>query len=118
MAGHIKLGQAGEQWAEDYLKEKGFVILHRNWRHSHYEIDIIAQKGTLLHFVEVKIRSSKKFGFPEEAVTKKKFRFLQNAADEFLFQNPQYRHVQYDVLAINTSKNEAAEFFFIEDVYL
>jgi putative endonuclease len=118
MAGHIKLGQAGEQMAEAYLKGKGYTIIHRNWRHSHYEIDIIAQKGTMLHFVEVKIRSSKKYGFPEEAVTKKKFRFLHNAADEFLFQHPQFRHVQYDVLAINTNKNEAIEYFLIEDVYL
>ena len=118
MAGHIKLGKAGEQMAEVYLVEKGYRILHRNWRHSHYEIDIIALKNEVLHFVEVKIRSSQKFGFPEDAVTKKKFTFLQNAADEFLFQHPEYRHVQYDVLAINTNKNTVPDFFLIEDVYL
>jgi putative endonuclease len=118
MARHIKLGQAGEQMAENYLKDRGYEILHRNWRHSHYEIDLIALKSDVLHFVEVKIRSSKKYGFPEESVTKKKFHFLQNAADEFLFLHPQYRHVQYDVLAINVYKNSAAEYFLIEDVYL
>jgi putative endonuclease len=118
MARHIRLGKDGEQMAERHLIEKGYVILHRNWRHSHYEIDIIALKGRVLHFVEVKIRSSKIFGLPEEAVTKKKFRFLQNAADEFLFQHPQYRHVQYDVLAITIFKDQPVDYFLIEDVYL
>ena len=72
----------------------------------------------MLHFVEVKIRSSKTFGPPEAAVTKKKFQRLMQAADEFLFRHPQYRHVRYDVLAINCYKNEPVEFLLIEDVYL
>ena len=118
MGGHIKLGQDGEQLAEQYLKEKGFEILHRNWRHSHYEIDIIALKNGVLHIVEVKVRSSKKFGMPEDAVNKRKFKSLLNAADEFLYLNQQYRHVQYDIISINVSKNAPAEIFMIEDVYL
>jgi putative endonuclease len=118
MALHNTLGKEGEQIAETYLKEKGFDILHRNWRYSHYEIDIIAMRNNVLHFVEVKIRSSKKFGLPEEAVNKIKFQSLLNAADEFLFQNLQYKHVQYDVLAICKFKNTPIDFFLIEDVYL
>ncbi len=118
MAFHNTLGKEGEQIAETYLKEKGFDILHRNWRYSNYEIDIIAMKNNVLHFVEVKIRSTKKFGLPEEAVNKIKFQRLLNAADEFLFQNLQYKHVQYDVLAICKFKNTPVDFFLIEDVYL
>jgi putative endonuclease len=118
MAQHNSLGQRGEQMAVEYLMNFGYEIIHRNWRHSHYEIDIIAQKNNVLHFVEVKIRSSKKFGLPEENVTKKKFQSLLNAADEYLYQNQQYKHVQYDVLAISTYKNSAPEFFLLEDVYL
>ncbi len=117
MATHNALGKRGEDLAEMYLKENGFTVLHRNWRYSHYEIDLIALKEERLHFVEVKMRSSKKFGLPEEAVTKTKFQRLLNAADEFLFQHSQYKHVQYDVLAISKYKNEAAEYFFIQDVY-
>ena len=104
--------------AEDYLLQHGYHILHRNWRHSHYEIDIIAQKNEVLHFVEVKLRSSKTFGLPEQNVKKKKFQSLLHAADEFLFQHQQYRHVQYDILSINVSTNTEPEFFLIEDVYL
>ncbi|MFN2457820.1 MAG: YraN family protein [Chitinophagaceae bacterium] len=118
MAFHISLGQKGEQLAVGYLIKNGYEILHRNWRHSHYEIDIIATKNGVLHFVEVKIRSSKNFGFPEDNVTKKKFQSLLNAADEFLFQHQQYKHVQYDVLSISVYKNEPTEIFLIEDVYL
>jgi putative endonuclease len=118
MAGHLQLGKDGEQLAAAYLLQKGYIILHRNWRHSHYEIDIIAQRNEVLHFIEVKIRSSKKFGLPEDAVDKKKFQRLLNAADEFLYQHPQYRHVQYDIVAINTFKGQAPEYFLIEDVYL
>ena len=118
MAEHNKLGQEGEQMAATYLEGLGYSILHRNWRHSHYEIDLIAIKNNILHFIEVKIRSSKKFGLPEESVTKKKFRNLLNAADEFLYQHPQYKHVQYDILAITLHKQSTPEFFLLEDVYL
>ena len=118
MALHNQLGKRGEQMAEEYLLQHGYQVLHRNWRHSHYEIDIIAVKNEVLHFVEVKLRSSKIFGLPEQNVKKKKFQSLLLAADEFLFQNPQYRHVQYDILSINVAANTEPEFFLIEDVYL
>ncbi len=118
MALHINLGRRGEDMAAVYLLQNGYTILHRNWRSSYYEIDIIALKNEVLHFVEVKIRSSRNYGLPEEAVTKKKFQRLLLAADAFLNQHPLYRHVQYDVLAINVSKNSKPEYLLIEDVYL
>ncbi|MBI1343434.1 MAG: hypothetical protein GC171_10925 [Terrimonas sp.] len=118
MAEHNDLGKKGEAMAEQYLSGKGFFILHKNWRHSYYEIDIIATRGNLLHFIEIKTRRSVAGGHPEDAVTKKKFRRLLNAADEFLFQHPQYRHVQYDILAITLHKNREDEFFLLEDVFL
>ena len=118
MAFHIDLGKKGEQLAEEFLQTKGFTILHRNWRYSHYEIDIIASKNGLPHFIEVKIRSSRQFGEPEESVTKKKIRFLLQAAEQFLFQHPEYRNFQLDILSINLHPDKEPEYFFIEDVYL
>lgn len=118
MALHIDFGKLGEQLAEDFLVKKGFTILHRNWRHSHYEIDIVAFKNDIPHFVEVKTRSSKNFGQPEESVTKKKIRFLLQAAEQFLYQHPEYRNFQIDILSITMHSAEDAEYFFIEDVYL
>jgi putative endonuclease len=117
MAVHNLLGQKGEQMAEDYFRCHEYTILHRNWRYLRYEIDLIAKKGEVLHFIEVKIRSSKKHGLPEESVTDRKLRFLMKAADTFLFLNPQYKYIQFDILAISLCENEP-EYFLIEDVYI
>lgn len=118
MAQHIELGKLGEQMAVDYLLERDYSILHRNYRYLKYEIDIIAFKDAVLHFVEVKLRSSKDFGPPEEKVTKKKFRDLCKAADNFLYDHRQFKDIQFDILSITTPKDAETEYFFIEDVYL
>jgi putative endonuclease len=118
MALHIKTGADGENLASEWLKERGYDILHRNWRHRYYEIDIIAQKDKKLHFVEVKCRNSDRFGNPEESVTKRKFKSLQRAADEFLFLNPGHKWIQYDILSIIMHKNREADYFLLEDVFL
>ena len=81
MAEHNDLGREGECWAADYLvREKGFVILARNWRHRQKEIDIVAQDGDTLVFVEVKTRSSDDIP-PSELVSYNKIRFLETAAE-------------------------------------
>lgn len=117
MAAHNKFGADGEKLAADWLQEKGFEILHRNWRHSHYEIDIVAQKNKMLHFIEVKCRNYS-LGFPEDSVTKKKFKNLQKAANEYLFLNPDHKWIQYDILSITFFKNKEPEYFLLEDVFL
>ncbi|HMU11186.1 MAG TPA: YraN family protein [Ferruginibacter sp.] len=118
MAQHNKTGNLGEAMAADHLREKGFSILHQNWRHSHWEVDIIASKDHILHFIEVKARRTKKFGHPEEAVSKKKIRNLINASEEYLYQQPQWKRIQFDILAITILRDEPVEYFLIEDVYL
>ena len=118
MANHNITGKDGEALARLYLSQKGFVILNTNWRHSHYEIDIIASAGDVLHFIEVKTRRSSQYGYPEESVTPKKMQSLMNGAEAFLIENPQWKNIQYDVLSINLVKNQSPEYFFIEDVYL
>lgn len=118
MASHNQLGKDAENLASNYLQEKGYKILFRNWRYSYYEIDIIAEKNNKLHILEVKsLKATTADARPEDAVSRKKFRFLLNAADEFLHQHPEYRHVQYDILAITYLPNKPPEMFLIEDVY-
>src|SRR5688572_15259214 len=104
MALHIKLGTEGENLAVNWLKNKGYEILHRNWRYSYYEIDIIATKNNILRIIEVKARNASPFGYPEDSVTKRKFKNLQRAADQFLFLNPGHRWIQYDILAVTIHK--------------
>jgi hypothetical protein len=59
-----------------------------------------------------------KNGNPEESVTKRKFKNLQRAVDEFLFLNPGHKWIQYDILSIILHKNKEADFFLLEDVFL
>jgi putative endonuclease len=118
MAPHNKLGKEAEQMAVNYLTNNGYQVLHCNWRYSRYEIDIIAIKNELLRIIEVKSLKSSALRHPEKSVTKKKFKFLLKAADEFLFQNQQYRHVQFDILSIVLNREKEPEYFLIEDVSL
>jgi putative endonuclease len=118
MALHNKLGKEAEEMAVDYLVKNGYEILHCNWRYSRYEIDIIAKKNDLLKIVEVKSLRSSVIRYPEQGVTKKKFKDLLKAADQFLFRHQQYRQVQFDVLSIIVSSHRPPEFFLIEDVFL
>ncbi len=118
MAAHNDKGKEGEQLAVSYFTELGYELLHRNWRYRHWEIDIIASKNNMLHFIEVKCRSSAMYGFPEEAVSRKKIRNLIEASAEYLYCNPEWKKIQFDVLSISLEKNRQPEYFLIEDVYL
>lgn len=118
MAKHIKTGQLGEQLGAIYLTEKGYLVQAINWRHSRWEVDVIAAKENVLHFIEIKTRRSKQFGLPEEKVGKKKIMNLINAAEEYLYQNPQWQRIQFDILAITILNNKVPEYFLIEDVYV
>ena len=118
MATHLEIGKAGEKLAEEYLMQNGYNILHRNWRFGHDEIDIIATKNNLLHFVEVKYRSTNWGGHPEEAVNKKKIKDLFRAIDQYLFLNPQHDNFHLDILSITELPGQPIEYFLIEDVYV
>ena len=117
MARHNETGKKGELLAATWLKHHHYDVLYVNWRHSHYEIDIIASRNDVLHFIEVKTRRSLAFGHPEDDVSKKKLSNLMNAAGEFLIQHPDWKRIQYDILSITKQKDHPMEFFLIEDVY-
>lgn len=116
MAKHLETGKEGEEMAAAWLLEQGFTILHRNWKHSYFELDVIAEKEDILHFIEVKTRTTDTYGHPEEAVTAKKLERLMNAGEEFLNMYPVWERIQYDILSIRLYTNKAPEYFFIEDV--
>ena len=110
-------GTNGENVAAIYLLQNGYSILERNWRFKRWEIDIIASKENKMHFVEVKTRTSKKFGHPEESVNEKKMNSLKKGAEEYLFKNQQWSLIQFDVIAITMKKEIIEEIFLIEDVF-
>ena len=64
----IQTGQRGEEIAALYFTERGYNIVARNWRCPTGELDIIMEKGDTLIFVEVRTRSGKRYGTPEESI--------------------------------------------------
>ena len=74
------IAKLGEDLATNYLKDKGYKIIERNFRKSYGEIDIIAVHKNVLVFIEVKTRTSNKFGTPFEAITFSKLRILTKTA--------------------------------------
>jgi len=105
MAEHNELGKKGEQLAVDYLLQHNYKIIVRNYRFLKSEIDIIAQKGTILAAVEVKTRSSIDFGNPQDFINSKKIKLLISAMDNFVVENNLEVEVRFDIMAIVKQKN-------------
>jgi putative endonuclease len=97
-----QLGDWAEEVAAGYLLEKGFAILERKLRTRLGEVDLVAQKGVLLAFVEVRYRRSAAFGTPEETVTRGKRRKVILAAFEYARQRRllERRAIRFDVVAV------------------
>ncbi len=103
----INLGKYGEDLAAAYLKKKGFLIIVRNYRQKTGEVDIIANDGETLVFIEVKTRSSLLFGQPFEAVTPAKQKQLNRIALEYITRNKiKAQAARFDVISILIEKNK------------
>jgi len=76
-------GILGENLARDFLKEKGYQILETNYRCPEGEIDIVAKHREQLVFIEVRTKSSSRFGSPEESITPAKMKRLRATAARF-----------------------------------
>lgn len=74
------LGDRGEALAARHLERHGWTVTHRNFRMGRKEIDLVARRGEVVAFVEVKTRAGAGFGHPLEAVTWKKRREIQQVA--------------------------------------
>jgi putative endonuclease len=95
------LGAWGENKAAEYLGDHGYQILERNFRVWEGEIDLIAVKDEVIHFVEVKTRSSQRFGSPEESMHARKRSRLLRAGFCYLEQNfDENVSYQFDLVAI------------------
>ena len=97
-----RLGQRSERIAADYLRSHGYAILQTNVRFPVGEIDILAQEGETLCFVEVRATSSLAWGGPLATVTTPKQRRLIRAARWYLQQLDRLpRYCRFDVLAVS-----------------
>ena len=106
MKSRTEIGQAVETLVIPLLKEKGYRIIERNWRIRRAEIDIIAWQDETLCFIEVRSKSSKTFGSPEESVSPTKAKRLHLAAAAYLTRwSHKAPYCRFDFVAVDLSKD-------------
>ncbi|MFA6097003.1 MAG: YraN family protein [Candidatus Paceibacterota bacterium] len=114
-------GNLGESIACDFLKKEGYAIVEKNYQKRIGEIDIIARRNDILHFVEVKTRSDSSlemFGLPQDAVNAQKKRKIIRTALYYLQENlfPEDTSWQIDVIAITINwQRKKAKICFLEN---
>ncbi len=116
MAEHNDLGKKGEELAIAFLKKKGYTIRDKNYRYLKAEVDVIAQKEDVLVAVEVKTRSSRDFGLPQDFVTQKKIKLLVLAIDHYVVSKDLDVNVRFDIIAI-VHQNNKFEIEHIENAF-
>ena len=118
MAEHNDLGKRGEELAAEYLAEKGYEILERNWRAGRGELDIIAKaKNGILIFVEVKTRSYNTMGEPEDAVNERKESILMGTAGAYMEKINYTWEVRFDIISVIISAKGNIKIQHFEDVF-
>jgi putative endonuclease len=110
------LGRMGEELADAYLQAQGYRVLARNFRSRRGEVDIVAQKGERLVFVEVKRWNAYAAGELEYALDRRKQRRILDAARHFLLENPglQGSRIACDVILLSGREPEIRH---IEDAF-
>jgi len=101
-----KLGLLGEQTAVEYLEEKGYSVLERNYTSKLGEVDIIVAKDEDICFVEVKARTRKDYGTPQEAVNQTKQQKIVKTALTYLKAKGYLKYnCRFDIISILMDKN-------------
>ncbi len=100
-----KLGDWGERLAGIHLEANGYIIRHRNWRCPFGEIDLVAEKGELLAFIEVKTRRGTNAGSPESAITPAKSKRLVDVALAYIGEYELDVDWQIDLVAVELDKS-------------
>lgn len=104
-----KLGQLGENLAADHLERRGYVIRQRNYRCPVGEMDIVAEDGDCLVFVEVRTRRSQEYGTPEESITAAKQAKLVEVAQTYLQEHDRPGAWRIDVVAVELTQGGKLE---------
>jgi putative endonuclease len=113
---HMDLGALGEKMAEAHLKAQAYRIRDRNWRFGKDEIDIVAEKGNYVVFVEVKTRKTGSLMSPLAAVNRAKRAFMIRAANIYMQRYDLDLNARFDIISIETDGNES-QLEHIEDAF-
>lgn len=104
MADSHDFGRAAERLAALAISRRGWRILDRNWRAGHRELDLVARRGAIVAFIEVKARSGNEFGHPFTAITAAKRRELHAAARLWVERFGRHGDVyRFDAIAVTTT---------------
>lgn len=101
-------GRRGEDLAASYLSRLGFEIVDRNYRCKWGEIDIICRRGALVVFVEVRSKSTDRFGTPEESINRTKVSRIRKTAMEYLREKLEGQPIKmrFDLIAITFKERQ------------
>lgn len=106
MAKHLESGKFGEQQAALFLQQNGYTLLSVNWRHRHWEVDIIAMDKDVLCFIEVKTRKNTLYGEAATFVDSKKQQNLVQAAEAYLENTMHDGDIRFDIVSVYTESNK------------
>ena len=98
------LGRWGEAMVAEDLRKRGWTVLAAGWQCRFGELDLVAEKGDILAFVEVKLRKNDGFAAPREFVDSRKQERLRTTAALYLSQNPTSRQPRFDVAEVLAPK--------------
>ena len=115
---HIEFGMWGEAKARSFLSQKGYRILTTHYRLKIGEIDIIAQDGETIVFVEVKTRRNDDYGTPAEAVNFRKQRKIRMTALSYLQRFSLHdKPVRFDVIEVYGTGEEQSKIHHIINAF-
>ncbi len=117
MAEHNEFGKLAEELAENFLVQKNYKILAKNFRYQKAEIDIIAEFENQIIIVEVKARATDAFILPQEAINKKKIRLLVSAANYFLEENNIDKETRFDAITVLPNNSGKLEITHLENAF-
>ena len=102
-----ELGKWGEEQAKQYLLRLGFKLLNQNWKNRTGELDLIMLDQEILVFIEVRTKSSTRFGSSIESITPQKKKKLKIMANHYLqYKNYWDKEVRFDLIAIDNYHNK------------
>jgi putative endonuclease len=112
------LGDRGEELAARHLESRGWIIVSRNFRMGRKEIDLVARRGEVVAFVEVKTRAGTGYGHPLEAITWKKRREIQQVALAWIDRHGRDGETyRFDAVAVHVHAGAAPRIEHVEDAW-
>lgn len=117
MTSQTRSGTQGEQVAANYLLSKGYQIIERNYRYKRSEVDLVVRKNACLVFVEVKTRTTSRYGFPETFVSNRKRETISTGARRYVEEANWEGNMRFDVVAVMMKKGLVKEVAHFEDAF-